>query len=364
MLLSIYTFVKDGIFLDYHVVDMLKHHLPLADEIIVNEAYSSDGTFERISQLDPKIKIYRTHWGKPTTFEWFTRFKNDSRSKCTGEWCILLDCDEFIPEWEFDRLRRSLANSSDVMIPVRLWNFYGNYKVYHAKPEKVGWPGRKMLIHRNLPEIEVWGDGSNVRLKGQDFCWESSTEEFTCHHFGFVRHPARLRQKWRNLQGNVHGTKRKFKLPSFLFDWRPHNWKDPLFLPDLAIYRGPYIRAVQDNPQEFVRDRFELYDHLESHRGSDESEHAPEAACRSIGFDVSRLSSLRKTAISRLMTHSSISGDCCATSKSKSSSMWRNRGQTAQRLPKSVPLPPPFTALSPSRRVWRPSRTPTTTVRW
>jgi glycosyltransferase involved in cell wall biosynthesis len=271
MLLSIYTFVKNGVFLDYHVTDMLKHHLPLADEIIVNEGYSSDETFERISQLDPKINVYRTHWGKPKSFEWFAGFKNDSRKKCRGEWCILLDCDEFIPEWEFERLRNTLATTREVMLPVKLRNFYGNYKVYHNAPDKVGWPSRKMLIHRNLPEIEVWGDGSNVRLKGTRLSWDPSAEEFTCHHFGFVRHPARLRQKWRNLQGAIHGVRRMLKLPTFLFDWCPHNWKDPLYLSDLALYQGPYIRAVQDNPDEFVRDNFELYNYCLSLRGRDES---------------------------------------------------------------------------------------------
>ena len=33
MKLSIYTGVKDGLFFDFHVEAMLRHHLPLADEI-------------------------------------------------------------------------------------------------------------------------------------------------------------------------------------------------------------------------------------------------------------------------------------------------------------------------------------------
>ena len=54
--LSLYTCVKDGLYYDYHVVDMLKHHLPLADEIIVNEGFSKDGSYEAIKDIDPKIK--------------------------------------------------------------------------------------------------------------------------------------------------------------------------------------------------------------------------------------------------------------------------------------------------------------------
>ena len=75
MRLSIYTFVKNGLFQDYHVVDMLRHHLPLADEIIVNEGHSTDGTYEHISRIDPKIKIFRSHWGQASSFDWFLKFK-------------------------------------------------------------------------------------------------------------------------------------------------------------------------------------------------------------------------------------------------------------------------------------------------
>jgi glycosyltransferase involved in cell wall biosynthesis len=260
MFLSIYTFIRDGLFLDYHVVEMLKHHLLLADEIIVNEGYSSDGTFEVISNIDPKIKIFRSHWGQPKDFNWFTQFKNDARQRCTGDWCLLLDCDEFIPEWEFEGLRKYLQGTTEIMVPVRLINFYGNYRVYKTRPEVVNWPSRKMIIHRNLQDIEVWGDGSNVRLRNSKLDGNHLSQEFNCHHFGYVRDPARLRQKWRNIQSMHSGNRFNwFKIPSFVFSLRPHNWMDPQLLSDLAIYEGPYIRAVRDNPSEFVRDGFTLY---------------------------------------------------------------------------------------------------------
>src|SRR6266567_4591384 len=109
MRLSIYTFVKNGLYYDFHVVDMLRHHLPLADEIIVNEGFSSDGTYEAIRDLDPKIKVHRSHWDQSNPDSWHRDFKNDARQRCSGDWSILLDCDEFIPEWEFGRIRERLA---------------------------------------------------------------------------------------------------------------------------------------------------------------------------------------------------------------------------------------------------------------
>src|SRR6516165_10232536 len=99
MKISVYTAMRDCLRNDYPCVEMLRHHLPLADEIVVNEGYSTDGTFEAIRDLDPKVKAFRTHWGKADSFDWFLNFKNESRKRCAGDWCVLLDCDEFIPEW-------------------------------------------------------------------------------------------------------------------------------------------------------------------------------------------------------------------------------------------------------------------------
>jgi glycosyltransferase involved in cell wall biosynthesis len=256
MRLSIYTCIKDALYWDLHAVAMLKHHLPLADEIIVNEGYSTDGTFEAIENLDPRIKVFRSHWLKPGGLDWYKSFKDPARQKCTGDWCLHLDCDEFIPEWDFERLRTRLETASEDLLSIDFVNFYGNYKVYHSKPAASMWPARKMILHRNRPDIEFWGDGSNVRIKDRPFAWPEREHEFVLHHFGSVRNPARLREKWRNQQGKVYGTGR-FPLPRMLFNWLPHNWDDPDFSPHLAIYEREPIKAVRDDPDEFVRDAFE-----------------------------------------------------------------------------------------------------------
>jgi glycosyltransferase involved in cell wall biosynthesis len=261
--ISIYTFVKDGLFYDFHVAAMLRHHLPLADEIVVNEGFSTDGTFEAILGIDPKVKIHRSRWDQSNPDTWHRDFKNRARELCTGDWCILLDCDEFIPEWEFDRLRSYLAAAETSIVPVKFVHFYGNYKVYLATlPQIIPLTG--MRIHRNIPEIEVWGDGANVRFRDREY--DASTvaqSAFDVHHFGTVRNPARLRQKWRT-QARQHDARnpRWDKVPSLVFNMFPHQWKDPDFLDKLAIYDPPYIKAVRDDPAEFTRDDFWLYEHL------------------------------------------------------------------------------------------------------
>lgn len=269
MRLSIYTFVKNGLYYDFHVVPMLRHHLPLADEIVVAEGYSNDGTFEAIRDLSPKIRIQRLKEDRSDPNSWHRKFKNEARRSCTGDWCILLDCDEFIPEWEFDRLRQLLRTTDKTIAPVRFTHFYGNYRVYIARLPKIT-PATGLRIHRNLPDVEVWGDGANVRLAGRaDDASVVASDTIDVHHFGTVRHPARLRQKWRT-QARQHDPHkpRWDRTPGVLFDMFPHRWDDPDLLPHLEIYEGPYIDAVRQDPGEFTRDELWLYDYLKRRRAS------------------------------------------------------------------------------------------------
>lgn len=273
MLLSIYTYVKNSLDLDYHIVDMLKHHLPLADEIIVNEGYSTDGTHELISNIHPKIKVHRNHWAAMKGDKgWYIALKEAARQRASGDWCLALDSDEFIPDWDFERIRRYLTSATETMIPVRFVHFYANYKVYFADLARVKAHTRKMILHRNTQELEFWGDAANVRVKGTTLTWDTSPMEFTCHHFGWVRHPARLRQGW-HLQAALYEPKRRrFSIPRFAFDVFPHEWLDRDLVDTLAIYEGPHVEAVRNNPEEFVRDGFKVYEFL---RKQDLSRSAP-----------------------------------------------------------------------------------------
>jgi len=262
MKLSILTTAKDAIRLDFHLVHMLKHHLGLADEIIVAEGYSTDRTYECIRNIHPKIKIIRRHWDATDSYSDFVNFGS---KQATGDWCIKLDADEFIPEWEWGRLRTYLEKSSYSLIPLKLRNFYGNYQVEHVNPGALRWPEYKWCIYPNRPGIKFFGDASSCRIVGRDAGYGRSQEPFEAHHFGMVRNPARLREKWRNqairnqrFAGKYKERNKIIPIPGWLFDIFPHNWLKEDIIKDLQIYRGPYLKIVEDNPKEFVRDNFML----------------------------------------------------------------------------------------------------------
>lgn len=266
MRLSLYTAMRNCIKADYPFVEMLRHHLPLVDEVIVNEGFSTDGTFECIQGIDPKIKVFQSRWDRPQGENWWIHFKDNARRQCTGDWCLHLDCDEFVPEWQFDDIRQHLTATTEEMVPVEFTNFYGNYRVYHPNPAKVRWVTKKMIIHRNTDRFEFWGDGSNVKLRGETFRWDTSSRLFAVHHFGSVRSAARLREAWWLAGRFRSGRSIRLRPPSFVFDLFPHDWRDADFLDDLAIYDGPVIKAVRDNPDRFVRDGMVLFDLLRDRR--------------------------------------------------------------------------------------------------
>ena len=169
------------------------------------KACPTDGTYEAIRDLDPKIQVFRSNWDGHAGLNWVNRFKDEARRRCTGDWCVLLDADEFIPEWEFGPLRERMARTDRNLLGMSLINFYGNYRVYNAFPEKFRMPFLKMNIHRNLPDIEMHGgDASSVRQTGHEFVLTADDAVCALHHFGAVRRAARLREQWRDMRGRLY----------------------------------------------------------------------------------------------------------------------------------------------------------------
>lgn len=266
MKLTIHTIAKDALRLDYHLVEMLRYHVDFADEIVVMEGCSTDGTYEAIRSISDKIKIVRHAW-IPT--DSYCSYVNLGLTHCTGDWCIKLDADEFIPVWEWDRMRRYLEKTNDLLIPVKLKNFYGNYKVEHTNPGRWSWPEYKWCIHPNRPDFGFWGDGANAHVLNHDNEYGRGPDAFEVHHFGTVRHASRLREKWRTQAireqrhyGKYKDRKRIIPLPKWIFDLFPYDWMNPDIVEDLKIYHGPYLSIIQENEGEFVRDNFKTFDFL------------------------------------------------------------------------------------------------------
>ena len=265
MKLSMYTSVRNGIYFDFHIVEMLRHHVDLFDEIVVNEGYSDDGTYERIKDLSPKIRIERMKWDTSQPGAWHRTFGDEARRLCTGDWCVKLDCDEFLPPWEMDRLHKLIATTDAQGAADALSEFLRELSCLQSGDTAA----LEVRDPRNVPDAHVVGDGSNVEIDSDPWTVGTCREDaIQCHHFGAVRYAARLRQKWRNDSAMKRRTPTYDWVPGFIYDLMPHGWFDQDFLPSLRIYDGPFVGEVERNPGEFTRDNMKVYEYLKNRGAS------------------------------------------------------------------------------------------------
>lgn len=105
-----------------------------ADEIIVLDTGSTDNTKEICLSYD-KVKFYESKWfDKNTEYKDF-RFnvaRNESIEKCSGDWIIWWDADDFIDQDGALKIRQ-LANSSNEDCLYTFTCVYGDWKFHHCR---------------------------------------------------------------------------------------------------------------------------------------------------------------------------------------------------------------------------------------
>ena len=110
MKISGYTFVKNGIWFDYHVKHSIAHNARLFDEFIIVYSDSDDGTYEAIDEGiklsgSKNVKIVKSEWKELGSKQQIIRWKSTALKHITGNWAIFLDVDEFLPDWEMAKMK-------------------------------------------------------------------------------------------------------------------------------------------------------------------------------------------------------------------------------------------------------------------
>ncbi|WP_245795502.1 glycosyltransferase family 2 protein [Arenibacter nanhaiticus] len=135
-----------------------------ADEIVIVDSYSTDGTWEYIQQL-PKIKAVQH------SFEDFTKQKTFALSLASNNWIYFLDADEVVPKKLQQEIIETINSPST-------HDAYWNYRIFMFKNKRLyfsGWRTDKiqrlfkkdkckfvdsLIVHETL-EVE----GSEGKLK-------------------------------------------------------------------------------------------------------------------------------------------------------------------------------------------------------
>jgi glycosyltransferase involved in cell wall biosynthesis len=100
-MISGFMIVKDVLKQGYPFVEAIVSALPVCDEILVSDGYSVDGTYEvleKISHVNPKVKIYRYRWPDKKDTSVLVDVTNELRKKCHFQYIFSIQANEVLHE--------------------------------------------------------------------------------------------------------------------------------------------------------------------------------------------------------------------------------------------------------------------------
>ena len=208
MKISGFTFIRNGILLDYPFLEAIQSVLPICDEFVVAVGDSTDGTKDAILNLNSnKIKIVDTVWDLSNRKDGavFADQANFALNEVTGDWVIHIQADEAIHENELLKLKEEILkydtdpNVEGLLMPY--YHFWGDYN--HI------WTSRKVhrfevRAFRNIQGIRSYRDSQGFRKytslagykngeKGAKLKVKKS--EVHIYHYKCVKPPIQMRQK-------------------------------------------------------------------------------------------------------------------------------------------------------------------------
>ncbi len=92
----------------YPFVESIAASLPVCDEFLISEGYSTDGTFEvveKISQLNKKVKVFRQEWPVTKKYSVIAEVTNTIRAKCSYDYIFSIQANEILHEKNIEFIR-------------------------------------------------------------------------------------------------------------------------------------------------------------------------------------------------------------------------------------------------------------------
>ena len=152
-MISGFMIVKDVLRQGYPFVEAIASALPICDEFLISDGYSTDGSFEvlnRIAQLNSKVKVYQYRWPEKKNITVLADVTNEARGKCRFPYIFSVQANEIIHE-ESAPVIKALPN----MLPqIDTFSFpylqmLSKYKVTEEF---------RLRFSKNLPQIVAIGD--------------------------------------------------------------------------------------------------------------------------------------------------------------------------------------------------------------
>ncbi len=200
---SAFTYIRNGLQLDYPFVESIQSILPVIDEFIVVVGDSDDGTRKAVEDLNnSKIKIIDSIWDDTMRsggkiFAHQSNIGLDNVSK-EADWLFHLQADEVIHEKDLVGIKKAMEQYlSQPKVEGLLFdfiNFFGDYdhyapsRRYHQKEIRIIRNNPQFRSYRDSQGFRSFKDPENIRKeKGRKLCVKKI--EASVYHYSYVKDP-------------------------------------------------------------------------------------------------------------------------------------------------------------------------------
>lgn len=195
-----FTFIRNGIKLDYPIVEAIQSILPICDDFVVAVGNSEDDTLGLIQAIDPsKIRIIETIWDDSLrengavlaveTNKAFHAIESDS------DWAFYIQGDEVIHEQYLPIIKSAMERfKDDKKVDGLLFyyrHFYGSYDYVGASNS---WYKDEIRVIKNDKSIYSFKDAQGFR-KGDNEKLNVIGIPAYVNHYGWVKDPRAMQQK-------------------------------------------------------------------------------------------------------------------------------------------------------------------------
>lgn len=195
-----FSFIRNGIKLDYPIVEAIQSILPICDDFVVAVGNSVDDTLNLIKSIDPqKIRIIETIWddslrenGAVLAVETNKAFQAISEE---SDWAFYIQGDEVIHEQYLPIIQAAmLSYQNDNRVEGLLFNyqhFYGSYDFIGASNN---WYKEEIRVIRNDKTIYSFKDAQGFRKSNNEKLKVIAIPAYV-NHYGWVKDPRAMQQK-------------------------------------------------------------------------------------------------------------------------------------------------------------------------
>jgi len=207
-----FTFIKNGIALDYPIVEAIESILPICDDFIVAVGKSEDNTLQLIQSINSsKIKIIETIWdkekrvgGSVLALETDKAFKAISDE---SDWAFYIQGDEVIHEQYLGIIKNAMLKHKDDLdvdgLLFKYQHFYGSYDYIGISSN---WYKHEIRIVKNNTSIYSYKDAQGFR-KEHNVKLNVVPIDAYVNHYGWVKEPEAMQKKQESFHKLWHDDK-------------------------------------------------------------------------------------------------------------------------------------------------------------